>query len=568
MRSLLVATLAIAVSLSDAHAKEFPKGHPITLTPQLMQSYRTPDESSPKPETEFRLFTSKYGNAARVIWSPYAPAARFLWGFRAKEQSGTPERIAQAFLSQWSRLLMISETADLEYRGTRFFASFAKVRFQQVFGPRPNRLDVRWAGIDVYISNDDAVWQVVNLFVPRVSAPVVSKFKAEECLDLAKKQLPIQKFRGRQTTSPLMILPQPKNDLLVYELIVPAFEPFGTWEVVVDAIADCKVLATRDLIRYAEPVGRIFNPNPIVDLRDSTLRPDSNIPENAYAEVPLLELSPGDTLTGRFATTAATEPRTRAAGGAFRYVRPSREFSETMAYHHVTMAMKYLDSLALKSPKVNDPPLRVPVLIDAYGRGFDVETSCFLPDTQTVTLGANPKLPDAEDGHVIVHELGHAVLDYRSPRFDKSWEAQAVAEGFADYLAISLYSGRRFEPTCFAPWAGAATERTTTPPCLRKIDSPMTFNTLVPWRQRDSRWVNSILWSGTLWDLRMKLSGQLHETKIDLLIIEAHSGLPDIVTFGFAGRQLLLIDQLLFDGKHYGQIAEILRARKIDFENR
>ena len=84
-----------------------------------------------------------------------------------------------------------------------------------------------------------------------------------------------------------------------------------------------------------------------------------------------------------------------------------------MAYHWVTQAQRYLQSLGLRNVDNRQQLLR----IDQFGG----DNSFYRDGTSklTITLGKGG-VDDAEDAEVIVHEYGHSVQDDQVPGFGSS----------------------------------------------------------------------------------------------------------------------------------------------------
>jgi hypothetical protein len=555
---LLALSAIVTVTLAASVAgKEFPGRHPNpALYRALPERYRTL-ASSPQPDQiAFGQFRREFPKA-HIVWHPYTGGAMLLSGFETRPSVDPPEKVARDFLLRWSSLLKLPEMYGLEYRETRDFFTFSLARYEQVYGP--DKVPVRWAEVYVYLTRQKAVWQVFNAYVPGVFVKTPATFDAKDCLQKAKGELGIKKLRAIEK-SRRVVLPQQSGDLMAHELVIPAGDPFGTWEVIADAANDCRVLASRDLVRYKDGHGRIFDPNPIVTARDGTLGPTSQIPESLYRTVTLPDISAPDTLTGLWVDTALTTARARSGSLEFLYRRPTTEFAETMAYYHITRTLRYLVGLQPRNISGTKHPFELSIRVNAFGQCMREETSCYDPDGRLITLGRGGAIPDAEDAHVILHELGHAILDQRSPGFDKTPEAQAIAEGFSDYLALTMFHEQGFESACFAPW-DASEHGSGSLRCLRRASPGKPYDSIIRDSRPEAPWLNSEIWSAALWDIR----NALPQKDADLLILEAHSGLPSFATtMNYLGRSLLTVDQNAFGGKYWGTIEKILDVHKID----
>ena len=124
----------------------------------------------------------------------------------------------------------------------------------------------------------------------------------------------------------LSVAPASGGPRLFYECWVLRSAPPGSRRVRGDAVTG-EVVAGEVRRSVFDGEGRVFNPNPVVTLRDGELRDRDNaaeaVPESAYSTVALRDLSgggtPGDpyTLTGPYVTTRGTPDRAQDAAGRF-----------------------------------------------------------------------------------------------------------------------------------------------------------------------------------------------------------------------------------------------------------
>src|SRR5206468_2002561 len=63
------------------------------------------------------------------------------------------------------------------------------------------------------------------------------------------------------------------------------------WKIYLDALTGA-IFEKRDLLRFVNGKGKIFDPNPVVTLNDTSLKDTSTIPDKAYMEVVLRDLKP------------------------------------------------------------------------------------------------------------------------------------------------------------------------------------------------------------------------------------------------------------------------------------
>lgn len=313
-----------------------------------------------------------------------------------------------------------------------------------------------------------------------------------------------------------------------------------------------------DNLSKVRGLARVFNPNSVAALGDwrqllskggKPLPP----PEAAYRQVTLHHLAPTGRVEGRRITTRLTEGRVRCNVRLFLYESGQTGFAEAMAYYHIDGAVRYLETLGYKGRKAIF--LRaIPVDV----RGTRDDQSWYSPEEKSLSFGTGG-VDDAEDAEVILHELGHAIQDAICPDFGQSPQAAAMGEGFGDYFAASFFAKvktSRLKPTVMA-WDAIASG-SGDPPCARRLDEPLTFESFDHDPAADEH-ENGKIWSATLWDI-WKAVG--HEVA-DRIIVESHFQLDGFTTFARGARAILDADRNLFAAKHLGRLYSVFRARGI-----
>ena len=124
---------------------------------------------------------------------------------------------------------------------------------------------------------------------------------------------------------------------------------------------------------------------------------------------------------------------------------------------------------------------------------------------------------DAEDGEVILHELGHQIHFSASETFFATVEAGGISEGFGDYWAGTVtewaLAGAGMppssDPACIADWD--AVSYTAGPiHCLRRLDRDLKYPTDITGAvHRDGQ-----IWSHALWNLRTAIGATHADTAI------------------------------------------------------
>ncbi|HEX7956518.1 MAG TPA: M36 family metallopeptidase, partial [Pyrinomonadaceae bacterium] len=234
------------------------------------------------------------------------------------------------------------------------------------------------------------------------------------------------------------------------------------WKLYLDA-SDGAILEKRDLLKFVDGKGRVFDPNPVVTLNDTSLGDATPIPDTAYREVVLLDLSGTGFIEGPFANTSTTPNRVKRADHDFRFTRGDRAFKEAMVYFHIDRMQRHIQGLGFD----NVLNRSIPVHID----GRDDDNSHYSQTTKDLTFGTGG-VDDAEDAEIIIHEYGHAVQDDQVPGFGAAREGKAMGEGFGDFLAASFFADSK--PKELRPTLGnwdATSYSGAEPPCLRRLDS-------------------------------------------------------------------------------------------------
>ena len=110
-------------------------------------------------------------------------------------------------------------------------------------------------------------------------------------------------------------------------------------------------------------------------------------------------------------------------------------FSQLMVFAHLDQSLRYISSLGFD---VFDSPL------EFDGRGLSADNSTYYYGPKAVLFGIGGGSPDALDGDVILHELGHGIHYH----IVKDWaygHTGAIGEGFGDYWAGSFSFRTQYE---------------------------------------------------------------------------------------------------------------------------
>ena len=331
-----------------------------------------------------------------------------------------------------------------------------------------------------------------------------------------------------------------------WKVIVQTVTPRREWKMYVDARSG-QVMYRTNLLRTANGQGRVFNPNPVVSLNDTSLENKSKLPDAAYVDVVLRDLKPGGRLDGPFVSTRRTPRRVRRTNRKFRFFRSDRAFKEVMVYFHIDAAQRYIQDLGF------DNIMNRPIEVHIDGRRDD--ESQYSATTKALTFGVGG-VDDAEDAEIILHEYGHAIQDDQVPGWGESPEAGAMGEGFGDYFAGSFFADAK--PQNLRPAIGswdAVAYSEDDPPCLRRVDSDKKYPQDIANDVHD----DGEIWSACLWELRRQLGRRVN----DRLVLAHHFLMKKDASFEDGAKALLLADENLNEGRNKSEIRGVFVRRGI-----
>jgi hypothetical protein len=261
--------------------------------------------------------------------------------------------------------------------------------------------------------------------------------------------------------------------------------------------------------------GLVFNPNPVVTSGNLNLtdQDDADYPalNNERVRVPLTALDGSGYLTGTWAIVVSeTGDPAYETDCTWDYTRHDDRFEQVMAYYWVTRSQLYLRSLGFGTkagwPAINADQQRV--RINQWGADNSFATDHPKDEMRFGKGGVD----DAEDGEVILHELGHQIHFSQSATFFATNEAGSISEGFGDYWAgdvSEIAAGVQPDPECIAEWDSIS--YTAGPVhCLRRLDSPRMYPTDLNGEVHH----DGTIWSHALWNLRGAIGANHADTAI------------------------------------------------------
>jgi Zn-dependent metalloprotease len=335
-----------------------------------------------------------------------------------------------------------------------------------------------------------------------------------------------------------------------WEVVLPSREPLGDFEVVIDASSG-KLLSLVNLIKHAEAKAKVFNPNPVIALKNNTLRDnndaDSAAFSGAYSDVILQGLDNPRKLKGQFVEITAntvTEEEVDAAAG-FNFKRNQKGFEGVMVYYHIDRIQRYFQSIGIKN--ANNRVQKV----DPHGTSDD--NSWYSPMSKELTFG-DGGVDDAEDADIIAHEYGHSTQDNQCPGFGRTNEGGAMGEGFSDYLASTMRADLTFQKDVVGSWDATAYSNAPEP-ALRRMDSTKHY----PEDMQGQVHADGEIWAAVLWQVWNKIGKEV----CDKIVMESHFSLSPQSQFADGANALIQADQNLFGGAHVEAIKAVFVERGI-----
>ncbi|WP_328993556.1 M4 family metallopeptidase [Kribbella sp. NBC_01245] len=306
----------------------------------------------------------------------------------------------------------------------------------------------------------------------------------------------------------------------------------------------------------------VFIPNPVQSSGDQSLTDQKDsataVPRGEYYEVTLTDLDGSGYLRGSWANVrSSTGTPAYSTNGTYFYNRHDDQFEQVMSYFWGTEAQKYLQSLGFGSelPPVNAESQDYKV--DQYG----LDNSFSWDKHDTITLGKGG-VDDAEDGEVIVHELGHAVHDAQVAGFGASLEAGAIGEAWGDYFAVTVgdWVAKKYGVAVKAPLAcvmdwDATSYTSTVPHCLRRLDTGKHYPEDVVGRVH----ADGEIWSQALFQIRTALG----PTAADRIIVNAQFAFAPDTTFAAAARQTVATAQSMYGARQAAVVQKAFADRGI-----
>lgn len=339
---------------------------------------------------------------------------RRIYDIKTQASKKSPRKIAEATLKKIAGELKIRpDLSQLKFDKVKESILGSHVLFQQYHAGK--QISGAWVRVD--IDKDGRVFNIQNDLVPE---PAMAKARTAEVQRAAVKQLsaseakahaiqavaPVKGDSVRVVHTELCFYPHNGVPTPSWKVIVktaPKESQATTrrpaeWKMYIDAETGA-ILEKRNLLRFIDGKGRVFDPNPVVTLNDTSLEDKSTIPDKAYADVILRDLKASGFIEGPYVTTKTTKNRIKRKNRDFRFKRTDRAFKEVMVYFHIDRVQRHLQEMGFKNV------LNRPIAVNIDGQQDD--NSHYSPSDKDLTFGTGG-VDDAEDAEIILHEYGHA----------------------------------------------------------------------------------------------------------------------------------------------------------------
>ncbi len=494
--------------------------------------------------------------------------------------SGTPENMARTYLKNNSAYLQIKpDLSDLAFVKVTESPMGYHVLFEQVYRNVP----VYRGNIVVTIdrSTSKVVFYTSGYRPSLTLSQSTPAFGSERAYAIAVAHLNARAIDKTYAGTQLMVNAETALPRLSYRVTFPAREPFGDWEIFVDAVSG-EVFSVFDRTMYSAPEGQGgaglkvdgsgygWTPDPLtqaqlwygapgfIDPGGTNCETDPTTPQldsqRVVLALPQITLSGGVyKLEGPFVRLTdwdlPTVPIVTATSpDSFRYNREQSGFEDVMVYHHLDASQRYIQSLGFLNIQNN------PIVADPHGFNCD-DNSYYQPSSNRLGYGEGG-VDDAEDADVVLHEYGHAIQEGSHPGWGGG-ESGALGEGFGDYWARSY--GRSLTsfgwPRVFKWDAGTRPDSTGTFWAGRRCNDPRPYPTggVGGWAIHEA----GQLWSTVL----MEIWSDIGKEAIDKCVLQSHFILGANPTMRDNAAAVIQADRSLYGGVHVAAMVARFGAR-------
>ncbi len=524
-------------------------------------------------------------STARVDLRTELPLVKYSVNYKV---SGTPEEIARSyFRDRGVQLGMRSGGDDMVLHAVRTTPGGTRVRFFQQYQGIP----VYRSDVALVLDREGAVRYVTNGYKANLQVDVAAtKTGANEAIAIAKSFL--ETSRTESAKSELMIYAPNGAGRVVQK--VDVITSVGAWEILVDAISgevfrseptshlrdpnSSHSLSPSPGVQKETPIevpanvqrvdgsGWVFDPDPMstagvtynelsgfadnddsdspeltAQLRERTLRDIAFDGTNYFLSGPWADMQDEfDPFRGSFAQDSSN----------FHFTRSHPAFEAVNTYHHIDQSMRYINEtlgFPLK-PIYYDGGVR----FDPHWAEEGVQESVnaqYLGGLGLLRFGEGG-VDAAEDGDIILHELGHGIHDWVTD--GNLGRTHGLSEGSSDYWAASYSRG-------LGLWNdGEAGFDTMSKWGLKPFFAGRTvdYSGRYPFDLTGAIHTDGQIWASAV----MAVWDELGQQTTDLLFLEALSMLGTSSTTDDAARAIVLADTLLNGGVN----AEIILDKMLD----
>lgn len=371
-----------------------------------------------------------------------------LYNLSSPPFNGTAENAARQYLEN-HRVMLGVESSTLLTESVIQIPGGAHVRFLQ----HVNGVPVYRGDLVVSLNESNQVGMIINNFKRGLSpASTVPSFGTSAAFEIAREKLAVTgNTIGKKDSAALMIYRSANDHThLVYRVLMTNDNPYGDWEVFIDAHSGDLVHAEDMFVQHHESSlvqGRafVYMPDPLSSARQmygTTGFTDNNDADSdsltryrVAVDLDSITYEGGlYKLKGPFCTVTDIEPPvdpiyyTASSPEGFMYTRSEQAFEAVNVYYHVSTSFRYLMSLGFSVPSLRQ------IRLDPHGYNGQ-DNSHFSPSGNWIAWGEGG-VDDAEDADVVLHEYGHAIQYNINPNWGGG-ESGALGEGFGDYWAAS-----------------------------------------------------------------------------------------------------------------------------------
>ena len=485
---------------------------------------------------------------------------------------GAPKEMAERFLRTYADSLGIDSTLrDLEYLRTKRGLGTYHIHFAQ----KIEGIAVDGSHIVVSIdSTSGRVRMYLGNYYPKIELPEEGVvITPEQALELAKEYLAISdgdiysypnnpKVKKKIVWQGLF-----RTANVVYEVFIACRGvSFGNWQIWIDAQTG-DVLKAKDTIKYHNGIGNVFHPNPLAssghEYGDPGYTDNNNADSDSLTgqlyQMPLQDITYRDGvywLQGPYAYQTDYLPPYLGdftdLDGNFDYTRSAEHFEAVMGYYWMDITQRDIQSLGFydmnNEPQDFDPQ----GIIGGHTGNPNQAAYDHLTDAIIFGEGSENVVDAAEDGEVILHEYGHAILHDVTGYITGVYEFDCIHEAFSDYLGgrAGYYAigGRDW----IGGWGLMPIH------IGRTLITNKTYPDGMTW---DNYWADGEIWSATLWAFCN--SANVDPNAADATIFQSLYYLSSSSIYYDAGIALLVANDDCYSRNHAKQVFAACSSRHI-----